>query len=450
MAYLVHTDTENLRASLSCRRIRVPKTQSRTCDLGRLVRGDRVFLFDYQTGLLHGPLVVRSDRAREEKNPRTGPFNGRRGRGHFLYLSIEVDDGEALPRGAPAGKARLDEASSAFSLSKEEELRILDALSYRNSSYTPLALTFERTGKLLRATVVESAGKMRIRSGAVALPDSLLEIIEENRLRLEDLLLSGGGDRFAGLLRDMGELVYSRIFEPLGLELLFGDGFYDIHIHGDARTLAIPLELAWKGRFIWENSLITLRGRGEREGASRRPARALVLADPSRCYERAYREGIALERMFRGAGLEVDFLSRPVRRALLNDYLRGCDLLHFAGHAGDGAWDIGGEFFQPDHLLGESVPSLVFSSCCGDTLDMGFRFLERGVSNVVATRWSLPDTDILEFLMDFYTRLFRGERIGYALNRAQLPFGPASGAAGPPFLFILQGDSGVIYETGHS
>jgi hypothetical protein len=51
------------------------------------------------------------------------------------------------------------------------------------------------------------------------------------------------------------------------------------------------------------------------------------------------------------------------------------------------------------------------------------------------------------FLREFYGRLLSGQEVGYAFHRSQTACFPADPLCG---LFILMGESGVVYETAHS
>jgi hypothetical protein len=87
---------------------------------------------------------------------------------------------------------------------------------------------------------------------------------------------------------------------------------------------------------------------------------------------------------------------------------------------------------------------LVFSSACGSALSLAHRLSETGVGNVITSRWQVPDADLGEFAIGFYSLLFEGLEIGTAFNEALL--GSYVGGNPHPLSFFLMGESRRVYE----
>ncbi|MFW6181776.1 MAG: CHAT domain-containing protein [Spirochaetota bacterium] len=460
MAYLIYTDPKNLRASLQWGRVRLPRTEQGRYDLGRVRRGELLFLVDYENGELYGPFFCRSTRVRLEKNPRTGPFNGVVAGPRYLYQSIDIDCARSFPGSLPVNGLGLEQRP--FCLDRESSRRIFESLSYRNRPPGLVVLDLQEEPGLLKATVVHSSLDPRgalstsIHSREAPLDVPLLASIGELRRRGDRLLGMNAVQELVSVLEELGCLVHGQVLARLL------DGIHDrrcsLHVRGVGRALDIPLELAHDRVFLFRKRVLSFGipdGVPEGGCAGRvRLGRALIVADPDRRFPRAYEEGEMLYGLFRKEGLEAHLVSRPLDRETLLRAARGCGLVHFAGHArGEPpAWDLGRELLQVSGLPRTAagvgrVPPLVFSSCCGDTLPLGAGLLRAGAVNVIATRWRRPDRDMGDFISEFYGRLLSGQQIGYAFHRSQAACFPADPLCG---LFLLMGESRVVYETAHS
>jgi hypothetical protein len=480
MPFLIYTDKDNLIRAVKASKVRVPSHLNRLFDLGKVKPKDTIYLLDYGSGMIYGPLSAVSPSTREERNPRGGPFNGfGRVRGHYLYRSIEVDCSAMYRRGARLRGLEPDFRAPTFALSLEEERKIVRKLRIRNRKSVPLVLHVAREASLLRITFAELYGGMKVGHHVLRAGEGFYAFLGRKMRLIEGCFGSGRADQCLPALRSAGEAVYEQILKPCGLDRLFTEGGFTIDVAGDRSLCRIPFEVAWKGSFLFETNVLSYRGDGEGEGTTALPiSKALILADPAEKFRGAYSEGLKLHRFLTGRGVAADLIARPLERGALADLLCGYDLVHFAGHsvpviredagtpAGssavissqrDGAeggypageeraWDIGvshAPFGEDDVVPLGRFPRLVFSSACGNTLSLGFRFLEAGARNVIASRWTIPDRDLTGFVADFYGLLLDGVEIGSAFNESLLR--AYLGGDVVPLSFVLLGESRRVY-----
>ncbi|KKM22889.1 hypothetical protein LCGC14_1620760 [marine sediment metagenome] len=91
MAYLIHTDENNLVKTLKTGLIRIPRSLIERFNIYQLRKGDIVFLYDFENMKIAGPFIKSSEDVNEEKNPKSGPFNGYGKTGsHYHYISTRV------------------------------------------------------------------------------------------------------------------------------------------------------------------------------------------------------------------------------------------------------------------------------------------------------------------------------------------------------------------------
>ncbi len=167
---------------------------------------------------------------------------------------------------------------------------------------------------------------------------------------------------------------------------------------------------------------------------------ALVVSNPSGDLPAALREGEAVAGLLadRFAG-EVRHLRGPVGRRELLAALKGCAVLHFAGHAerpsqeGPGGFRLLDGVATPEEVaaaVGDAAPALVFANSCWSSSGAGFRgdeggpdlasaLLLRGTRHFVGPRWDIADVDALAFALRFYERALGGERLGEAVRDAR-------------------------------
>ena len=315
--------------------------------------------------------------------------------------------------------------------------------------FNPLVLNLWIKGSTARATVVEVERGTTLRNSDFPVSSHLIPLLGSKKRACENLLQYGRYEEIRNAMKDIGELVYTSVFVPLGLEHLFSSGGYRVSVHAQNQARAIPVELAYHDRFVFETNIMSLRGKNDPQGDRVVVERVLIIADPTARFKWALREGMMLYDFFVSKGLSVLLVSRPLTRERLLDLFSTAHIVHFCGHVASHTsytgWDIGtGLFNGSDCDRLSRTPDLVFSSGCGNTLPLGLRFLTSGVRNCICTRWQIPDTDICSFVLAFYECLLRVGDIGLAFQCSVK--GRYARGETLPLIFALQGESGIRYE----
>jgi hypothetical protein len=465
MAYLIPTDWKNLHKTLKHGIIRIPQTLRVRYDLRRIKKDDMIFLFDHENGKIYGPLFPGYGVVMEEKNPRTGPFNGTgRAENHYLYDCLKVDCSGMWKKGVGVKEMRIPVDVEKFFIPSNEESIINEALRAVNEGLQSLVINFQidfkSRGNRVNATVVEVSSGMTISSHKFDLPESFFRFINWKKRAVEDFSTRADWMGVERALKELGRFIYENIFNPIGLGDIFQSSGCSIYISGDERCTSIPIEIAFRESFIFENNILAFRGERKRENRAAPIRKILIFADPAGCYSWAYNEGMVLYEFFRKKGCSVDFISRPLTVEILIDLFSFYDIIHFSGHSGsinssnqgknggeeiESIWNLGWHSFKvPDIGMQRKMPHLVFSSTCGNTLKMGFSFLRLGVLNCMGSRWTIPDRDMSGFLLNFYSLLFERYEIGFAFQKSVL----SSYRRGDvlPALFVLQGEPRTRYE----
>ncbi len=450
MAYLIPTDWRNLQKTIKHGIIRIPKTLRGRYDLRRVGKEDRVFLFDHENGRVYGPVLPLTGVVREERNPRSGPFNGTgKAEKHYLYDSLGVDCSGMWKEGVPVDELNGSIDEKTFSLSIDEESFIIETLKVANEGVPSIVINFDSWGERVNVTVIEVSKGMNISHHAFGLTESVLSLMARRKRAAEYRAVRGDWKGVEQLLREMGTAVYDNILERIGLSGVFCGGERSIYISGDERSASIPFEIAYMDAFIFENNLLTFRGERRKGGGSAVVKRVLLLSDPGGRYRWAYKEGMALYGFFKSVGCPVDFISRPIRKEMMLELFAQYDIIHFSGHSdgleAESGWNLGRSTFSADDVgVQRKVPYLIFSSACGSTLKMGFDLLRLGTLNCVSSRWRIPDRDISGFLLDFYSLLLRKSEIGVAFHHSLLNSYRRGDIL--PLMFVLQGEPRIIYE----
>jgi len=468
MAYLIRTDTKNLLESIQNERIRIPRRQKYEADLRRIKQGDSIFLYDYERRSIHGPVLSRSSKVIEEKNPGSGPFNGSAGGARcFVFDSIEVDCSNMFDNGFPIVDTMFN--PDGFYIIDENEELLISTLSYFNTRTQPLIINILPVDDSLHVTIVELNEGAEVSNRVIGGWGRLREQIQDMKRTGEDALCRNNTayrngtshrngtsyrDRDAfDVLTEIGISIYERFIAPLGLEMLHAKGGYRIYISGTENTFGIPFELSWDNEFMFEKNIISYTAGKARSRNTVELKRILIIADPSGSCAYAYREGTRLYNYFLKSGFYVDLLSRPLQNFLLAALLSEYDLVHFCGHHGSGkadaGWELGCSTFSAGDLgMVRFPPSLVFSSACGCSMGLGYGMIQQGVGNAISSRWTIPDRDMGDFCISFYKTLFNTMDIGYSFNRAVRDAFKRRDLT--PLAFVLQGESRMKYEKKDS
>jgi len=133
---------------------------------------------------------------------------------------------------------------------------------------------------------------------------------------------------------------------------------------------------------------------------------------------------------------EVKHLRGPVTRQAFRAAVKGCSLLHFAGHSEVGAvgFVLADGHCSPQELVqavGASSPVLVFANGCSASEGAGFTSAARGVTDVASAllrsgtqhylgpMCAVGDSDALGFALRFYEAALGGAPLGEAATQAR-------------------------------
>jgi len=450
MSYLIYTDRNNLLKSLKSGLIRIPVNLRDTQNLSLICRGDRIYFYDFENSRIYGPAQSATSEAREEKNPRQGPFNGFGNVSkHFRYLRLEIDCSSVYKKGVPASFLGIGMDEVRFRLKEEEEKCLLDRISRLNDPAVSVVVHISTSESEVNTSIVEINKGTSISQYSFPLSDTFGMILERKKRIAQTQLLARRDQEFLCTLRDIGALIYDSFFRKMDCERFFKKGGYRIDFAIGRSVETVPFEISYRNSFLFEQNIIAYRSEENRQLGSARMKRVLIIADPEQNQDAAYREGLFLFDLFSDQGVEVNLCSRNISRDMCAEFFSGYDVVHFTGRSSpqgeSTAWDLGGDHFDAqDIAVFEGLPHLIFSNSCGNSPRFGMEFLRAGVQNVVCSRWKVPFGTLHSFLLQFYTQLLKGEEIGYSFNRALSSCYDKGKTF--PLAFLLLGESRLIYE----
>jgi hypothetical protein len=437
MAYLIYYDGESIHRAVNSGKINISLEVKNHPYLRRKGRNENIFLVDYEIGKLYGPVTPSDKRIQEEETSTAD-------------RTMRIDCSRLYRLGIPLRELGIGVKKGQYFINRDTENQILEKLKFHNGETIPIIINLSLSGNQVTATIIEIDGGSAIRSYAVEMKDSFFSLIRSKMSSGEELLHRRRDGDFTRCLEDIGNLIYDQVLHGLNLQMLFCKGGYTINIAGDEKLLEIPFEISHHESFIFENNILTYRGKNENPIPGVKIERTLIIADPSERYEWAYREGIMLRDFFKSNNIGVDLLSRPLQREMLIEIFHKYDIVHFAGHSvtrnSIPGWDIGPSVFTAqDLVVQKKLPFLVFSSACGNTIGMGLEFLRKGIRNCVVSRWRIPDVDISRFIHSFYFQLLRPKEIGYSFNRSVVNRFRSGDIL--PLTFVLLGEGRNLYEN---
>jgi hypothetical protein len=255
-------------------------------------------------------------------------------------------------------------------------------------------------------------------------------------------------------LRQSGFFLFEELLPlPVQHELNESSAEYLI-INIDDGLVHIPWELLYTGSDFLCRKFSMGRVVRTRQSFSRpqprtlaTPLSMLIICDPSGDLDKACEEGDLIRGELDRLPLAItaDLFNYGIDSASFKEYLRGYDIIHYAGHAdytpdnpGESGWLLCGSKFTATDIRQLSphlpFPALVFANACqsGQTaewrLDEGFEdrifgmanaFLLSGVQHYIGTFWEVLDESSCEFSVAFYRHLIRGEAVGSALKKAR-------------------------------
>lgn len=270
---------------------------------------------------------------------------------------------------------------------------------------------------------------------------------------------AGGAGSYVPRIRAEGEALFNRALSERAKRHLKETKLAYLRLHLDDALVQVPWELMHDGKeFLGVRFALGRNVAAKTEetvapviGAQSHalPPSALVVANPSGDLPSALKEGEAIEGLLKeGYAGKVTLLRGPVKKGDFLGALKGCTVLHFAGHIEQPREGAHGGFVLADGIaspsevrkaVGETVPGLVFANGCHATSGRGFAETARGVSDLasallirgcrhfIGPSFAVNDADALTFALRFYEKAL-----------AQVPFGEAARQA-----------RGVLLEPGH-
>ena len=124
----------------------------------------------------------------------------------------------------------------------------------------------------------------------------------------------------------------TRVDSENKFDKVFDKGGYILDITGDNSIDEIPMEIAYRDKFLFENNIIAYRGDVEENPRPTFINNVLIIADPSHNYRGACSEGKNLFDYFTDHGVAVDLISRDIDKDLLTEYFTHYNIVHFSGH----------------------------------------------------------------------------------------------------------------------
>lgn len=388
----------------------------------------------------------------------------------------EVLLSESLFRSLPEGEGHLAEPRGALTFKGKAEPFPVVALRWEQRHRPPLddapaelfVLELGLGPRGLRVSVLDGAtDKGTIKAyGEVALGPADLDALTGHF----DTLAHGGGDPvYVDEVARAGRELFERALTERAQRRLQETGLSYLRLHLDDDLVQLPWELLHDGeRFLGlrfaAGRLVAARADAapwaSAPGASR--GHLLVVASPSGDLPAATREGQTVARLLEDAGLgEVRLVEGPLSRARFLDEVRGCRLLHFAGHTQRDPSGEQGGFRLDDGVvtaadlaaaLGDRAPELVFANSCRASTSRGWHesqravgglassLLMRGVRHYLAPAWEVPDDDALFFALRFYEHALAGAPLGEAVRRARVALHDGGGRPLSFAGYVLYGD----------
>ena len=457
MAYIIYTSSENMSKSITDNIIRIPKSLIDQFDLRRLKSNDKIFLFNYEDEKLYGTLRVVEEYY-EEKNPKSGPFNGYgKVKNHYYYFSIKIDSSDFSNNGLSIKKLpELDLKSFIVDISIEKKLiEIFKALNFRT---IPIVIETRYTDDHFVISVLNVKNGIMLDERSINIDRSFIDLLKKksSNLQMDINIMDYNG--FLTNSKDIGEYLYEMIFKYLELKELFQTGGYSISFISDDVTVKLPLSFVYCcGAFLFEKNYISYLMKNKTEMEKKISVnRVLILADPGNRYKWSYEEGKKLFKFFSDNDIECDFISRPLSDLNLISIFEDYQLVHITGHGESykidnydlASLDTGKSLFHLRKLNSlKRLPALIFFNICSNSIKWGLNLLKnKNIGNIILSRWNFPDTNSFDFILNFYELLLKGVEIGKAFNIQKMKALNQNNRENLlPFLYQQLGDSGIKY-----
>ncbi len=256
----------------------------------------------------------------------------------------------------------------------------------------------------------------------------------------------GAGSSYRDRVREQGAELFKAFISDRAKGRLAQTRLQYLRLHLDDSVVHVPWELLHDGREFLAlrfaiGRVVAAKAAGSSDAripAVSNEALALVVSNASGDLPGAAREGQAVADLLReGFAGEVKHIEGPVTKAAFLAALKGCRILHFAGHAqrGDanktrGGFRLADGVATPEEVaaaVGVRAPSLVFANSChsstadgwSESYGLASAFLMRGTQHYIGPTWEVPDEDALAFALRFYEGALAGVAFGEAVRSAR-------------------------------
>ncbi|HVE87912.1 MAG TPA: CHAT domain-containing protein, partial [Myxococcales bacterium] len=284
-------------------------------------------------------------------------------------------------------------------------------------------------------------GTVKLYAESALSPAQLQEISN----RFSAFIGGGAAGSYKERIREQGRALFDAALSDRARQKLQGSKLSYLRLELDDELVGVPWELMHDGQeFLCLRFAVgrMVAARDDASSSGRGAARAvaghaLVVSNPSGDLPAANAEGEAVAGLLRdGFDGEVKHLRGPVTRQAFAAAVKGCSLLHFAGHSEVGAvgFVLADGHFSPQELVqavGSSAPVLVFANGCSASEGAGFTSAARGVTDVASAllrqgtqhylgpMCAVGDADALGFALRFYEAALGGAALGEAATEAR-------------------------------
>ena len=216
MAFIIHTNRKNLLKSIRAEMIRIPRNLEDVYNLASIEENDTIYFFDFENSKIYGPVNAGSFPVLDEKNPKTGPFNGfGRVENHYHYKSRKIDCSHIFKKGVSVKEIGIDLEQVRFTVSPTVEEQILHKIEHANRVDIPLVLNLSLAGNTIKSTIVEMDGGTSVRNFNFSLKNSILNILDRKKRSAETFLMSGRKEDFLQAVREIGKLIFDHILKKI-------------------------------------------------------------------------------------------------------------------------------------------------------------------------------------------------------------------------------------------
>ncbi|HVE82597.1 MAG TPA: adenylate/guanylate cyclase domain-containing protein, partial [Myxococcales bacterium] len=222
--------------------------------------------------------------------------------------------------------------------------------------------------------------------------------LQEFSARFSTFIGGGAAGSYLDRIREQGRALYDTALSDRARERLRATRKTFLRLMLDDELVGVPWELGHDGQEFLCLRFGVGRVVAARDDASPEAApapragtgHAVVVSNPSGDLPAADAEGEAVAGLLRdGFDGEVRLLRGPVTRQALEAAVKGCSLLHFAGHSevGAGGFILADGHCSPKELvqaMGAASPGLVFANGCSASDSTGFTRAARGVADLAS------------------------------------------------------------------